>query len=494
MRRRDRRLSASGTSAPCSAARARSGWRSRRPRTSTRGWRRPRTATARSASSRASAARSASPSRPAGTPHLLSTGCYYDPERWQPPFEERPCLAARRLLRRRARHDRAVLAPVGRRAPALLASFADPGAPRHPWESETMPDDIARRGLQLRQGHALQATTSSSSARWRTSCSPATRSSRSLLAGAGRQARGCGSSPACTGPVATLRGDARDGRRAARAPRRADLHPLRAAARRRRLRRHQRRARQPRPLGQDPGRQDRQLPDHHARPPGTARRATAPAGAGTGRRASSAWRSRTSTTRSSCSTSCARTTPASSARSTSRAGAARRGGSRSGDGAPVPSRRLLRQPLARRRRLRPARVPAARQRDDPAGGRAVRRRHRRASTRSPHFEGCAKAVIVDAVRVGRARRHRAPPRAERPRAARRRAQPARARAVRACSPRSRRSPASRPSRRDRSRGRERAGVHRPAQRAAPDALPAAVAMVVRECSQRAQCRPRSQNR
>ncbi|MFL5520576.1 MAG: nickel-dependent hydrogenase large subunit, partial [Gemmatimonadales bacterium] len=27
-----------------------------------------------------------------GTPHLLSAGCYYDPERWQPPFSERPCL------------------------------------------------------------------------------------------------------------------------------------------------------------------------------------------------------------------------------------------------------------------------------------------------------------------------------------------------------------------------------------------------------------------
>ena len=59
-------------------------------------------------------------------------------------------------------------------------------------------------------------------------------------------------------------GHARDGRRAARASRRADVHPLRAADRRRRLRRHQRRPGQPRALGQDPGRQDRQLPDHHA--------------------------------------------------------------------------------------------------------------------------------------------------------------------------------------------------------------------------------------
>ena len=58
----------------------------------------------------------------AGTPHLLSAGCYYDPERWQPPFEERPCLERRRLLRRRDGHDRAVLALRGRRAPALLAA------------------------------------------------------------------------------------------------------------------------------------------------------------------------------------------------------------------------------------------------------------------------------------------------------------------------------------------------------------------------------------
>ena len=33
-----------------------------------------------------------------GSPHLLSTGCYYDPERWQPPFDTRPCLQPGRLL------------------------------------------------------------------------------------------------------------------------------------------------------------------------------------------------------------------------------------------------------------------------------------------------------------------------------------------------------------------------------------------------------------
>lgn len=27
-----------------------------------------------------------------GTPHLLSAGCYYDPDKWHPPFQERQCL------------------------------------------------------------------------------------------------------------------------------------------------------------------------------------------------------------------------------------------------------------------------------------------------------------------------------------------------------------------------------------------------------------------
>ena len=85
-------------------------------------------------------------------------------------------------------------------------------------------------------------------------------------------------------------------------------------SRRRRLRRDQRRPGQPRPLGPDPGRQDRQLPGHHAHHRGTAHPATRRAGAGTGRRASSGSRSRTSTTPSSCSTSSARTTRAWSAR------------------------------------------------------------------------------------------------------------------------------------------------------------------------------------
>jgi Ni,Fe-hydrogenase I large subunit len=75
-----------------------------------------------------------------GTPHLLSTGCYYDPERWQPPFGERPCLQEGGFYdgiletiepfrqERVSEHMR-------------FSRFADPGTPRHPWDSSTIPDD-----------------------------------------------------------------------------------------------------------------------------------------------------------------------------------------------------------------------------------------------------------------------------------------------------------------------------------------------------------------
>jgi hydrogenase large subunit len=75
-----------------------------------------------------------------GTPHLLSTGCFYDPERWQPPFDERPCLYAGGF------YDgvRDTIEPF-RQAQVSehlrFSRFADPGSPRHPWESATVPDD-----------------------------------------------------------------------------------------------------------------------------------------------------------------------------------------------------------------------------------------------------------------------------------------------------------------------------------------------------------------
>ena len=75
-----------------------------------------------------------------GTPHLLSTGSYYDPERWQPPFEERPCLAPGGFYD----GERGTIEPFSHLSVAehmRYSRLADPGAPRHPWESETAPDE-----------------------------------------------------------------------------------------------------------------------------------------------------------------------------------------------------------------------------------------------------------------------------------------------------------------------------------------------------------------
>jgi hydrogenase large subunit len=75
-----------------------------------------------------------------GTPHLLSAGCYYDPERWQPPFAERPCLQPGGFYdgeRGHAEPFRQELVAEHLR----YAKLADPGAPRHPFDSETRPDD-----------------------------------------------------------------------------------------------------------------------------------------------------------------------------------------------------------------------------------------------------------------------------------------------------------------------------------------------------------------
>ena len=75
-----------------------------------------------------------------GTPHLLSTGCYYDPERWQPPFSERPCLHPGGLYD----GTREAIEPFRQELVSehlRFSRFADPGAPRHPWESATIPEE-----------------------------------------------------------------------------------------------------------------------------------------------------------------------------------------------------------------------------------------------------------------------------------------------------------------------------------------------------------------
>ena len=108
-----------------------------------------------------------------------------------------PVPPARRLLRRRARHDRAVPPRAGRRAPALLR-LADPGAPRHPWDSETRPDDTDGEAYSYAKATRYDdrvvqlGPLADLVARRRPADPLAVRRRR------GRR-RGCGSSPACTG-------------------------------------------------------------------------------------------------------------------------------------------------------------------------------------------------------------------------------------------------------------------------------------------------------
>jgi len=75
-----------------------------------------------------------------GTPHLLSMGCYYDPERWQPPFHERLCLQDGGVYD----GSRDVVEPFRHESVSehlRFSRFADNGTSSHPWVSRTVPDD-----------------------------------------------------------------------------------------------------------------------------------------------------------------------------------------------------------------------------------------------------------------------------------------------------------------------------------------------------------------
>jgi uptake hydrogenase large subunit len=75
-----------------------------------------------------------------GSPHLLSMGCYYDPERWQPPFDERPCLQPGGFYD----GEEETIEPFSHLSVAehmRHSRLADPGSARHPWDSQTAPDD-----------------------------------------------------------------------------------------------------------------------------------------------------------------------------------------------------------------------------------------------------------------------------------------------------------------------------------------------------------------
>jgi hydrogenase large subunit len=74
-----------------------------------------------------------------GSANLLSSGCYLDPERWQPPFAERPCLTPGGFLDgetgRVEPFDQAAIAEH-----VAHSWYVDYGGGRHPWDAETRPD------------------------------------------------------------------------------------------------------------------------------------------------------------------------------------------------------------------------------------------------------------------------------------------------------------------------------------------------------------------
>jgi hydrogenase large subunit len=90
-----------------------------------------------------------------GTPNLLSAGTYYDPERWQPPFRERPCLAPGGFYDGEAE----TIEPFSHLAVAehmRYSRLADPGSARHPWDSQTVPDDSQEESYSLAKATRYQ--------------------------------------------------------------------------------------------------------------------------------------------------------------------------------------------------------------------------------------------------------------------------------------------------------------------------------------------------
>ena len=74
----------------------------------------------------------------AGTPNLLSMGCYYDPEAWQPPFHDRRCLQPAGFYD----GDTQRIEPFDAEKISEDVShawYSDPGRPLHPWDSRTEP-------------------------------------------------------------------------------------------------------------------------------------------------------------------------------------------------------------------------------------------------------------------------------------------------------------------------------------------------------------------
>ena len=74
-----------------------------------------------------------------GTPNLLSSGCYYDPSGWAPPFDDRHCLQPAGFYD----GETGAVEPFSHldvSEHVRHSWFVDPGGGRHPWESQTRPE------------------------------------------------------------------------------------------------------------------------------------------------------------------------------------------------------------------------------------------------------------------------------------------------------------------------------------------------------------------
>jgi len=74
-----------------------------------------------------------------GSSNLLSFGCYYDSEKWQPPFAERSCLGAAGFYDGETRQVEE-FSHEHISEHLRYSWFVDHGGGRHPWESNTKPD------------------------------------------------------------------------------------------------------------------------------------------------------------------------------------------------------------------------------------------------------------------------------------------------------------------------------------------------------------------
>jgi hydrogenase large subunit len=73
-----------------------------------------------------------------GTPHLLSAGGYYNPDKWHPPFQVRHCLQPAGFYN----GDTHTIEPFSHldiTEHVRYSWFVDHGGGRHPWDSETTP-------------------------------------------------------------------------------------------------------------------------------------------------------------------------------------------------------------------------------------------------------------------------------------------------------------------------------------------------------------------